>query len=176
MCDEIDPGQYREFNYLPEDEDWFDKTFGGVRLIVVDDATPKAIEAAVALTPYMDDFTEEELIKRVLELYKDDWVFLLTPYGEAYLWRALLGNAMYKQMGGFRLFIGKTSGEARKVHFFMIKKTPTFKKHLKKFKVGIGGPIDNDRIKRISMIMCDGGEQINLLTADPTKALKTMLE
>jgi hypothetical protein len=130
---EMEAGIFHEQNYFPEDVEYLNKQFGG-RVVVIDDATQKDFEAIMAMEPYQKELGEQMLKDRVMELHKEGWVLLMAPIDDAPMWRGLLGRALYKQMAAFKIFVGLTNGEQRVIHFFMIKKTPEFKRNIRKFK------------------------------------------
>lgn len=145
------PGTYYERNYFPEDIDFLNKATGGARVVFIDNPTPKALEAAIAIQPLDDELTHDRLIKRVNKLHRNDWILLMASYDSATAWRQLLGRALYKQMEHFRLFFGVTLREQRNVHFFMMKKTPQFKRNIRKFK-NVNKPWDTETIARLFCI------------------------
>lgn len=140
-----EPGQFYERNYFPDDIDFLNEKMGG-RIVFIDNATQKDFEAVEALEPLQNALTEDGLTERVIKLHRDGWIVLMTNYDEAEIWRGLLGRALYKQMKNFRTFFGITKGEQRYIHFFMMKKTPEFKRNIRKFKNMVAGEFNDDTL------------------------------
>jgi dihydrodipicolinate synthase/N-acetylneuraminate lyase len=166
-----EPGTYYERNYFPEDIEFLNKELGG-RVLFIDNATAKDVEAVAAIHPYDTELTQDLLIHHVKAMCQDGWTLLLSAYDRRQVWRGLLGRALYKQMQDFRTFDGVTQDERRNVHFFMIKKTAQFKRNIRRLQA----PVDADKLKRLICITEDD-EEITLYTGDDVNPiLKSILQ
>ena len=162
--DLIAPGTYYERNAFPEDGEVINREIQG-RVVVMDDATAEQLDiASTVLMPLNEELTQEELIKRVNDLHRDNWLLLVAPWEHALEWRqTLFGRTLYRQMKHFKMFVGVAPSDQRNVHFFMVEKTPQFKRglhRLAKHMKGMGrDPFDAEMFRRLFCIF-DGGKLV----------------
>ena len=162
--DLIAPGTYYERNAFPEDGDVVNREIGH-RAVIMDNATAEQLDIAMTvLMPLNEELTEEGLIKRVIGLHKNNWLMLIAPWEHVRGWRReLLGPTLYRQMKHFKIFVGVVPSDQRDVHFFMVEKTPQFKRGLRrlaKHMKGVSsGALDAEMMKRLFCII-DGGKLI----------------
>ena len=164
ISETIMPGTYYERNCFPEDADVINAEVGA-HLVIIDDVTPKELDiATTVLMPLNEELTQEGLIKRVIDLHKNNWTILMAPWENALEWRqTLFGRTLYRRMKHFKIFMGATSGEKRKVHFFMMEKTPQFKRGVHKMSKRmdglVGDALNAEMFKRLFCIT-EGGHLI----------------